>query len=452
MADGLRRLGDLGKYMNRDQDRYWLSLQQTVAQIVQERADAYHDDQVMDELAQVLRQETDKGLFERVHRFPHGSVDVDDDPGIGLVIFGPDRPFSKRAKSVAEGAALEFLNKRGTNARIHKNSLVFLAPEVDRVDVLLNAVRQRMAWEYILDNRDSLNLDQHNVKVAEARVTQSKQTVADAIREAYRWILVPTQEPGSATIELEPILMNGDGTLAARVTKKADSGEFVVRSYSPSLLRMQINRLDLWKDKAYVPVDTVAGYFTQYVYMPKVTQPKIVIDTIWHLDDVISIELDSFAYADAHEDGRFVGLTMTKPSAVRQGGLLVDPKVALEQIEADNKGKGDGESGGGSGTDGDEKPSDGSDSDGSDRSKSSGAKAVPTRFHATRELTTNRVVRDAGQIYEEIVSHFVTSGVPVRVTLDIESEQLDRLTEDQRTAIRENLKTLRFADRDWSMD
>jgi hypothetical protein len=167
---------------------------------------------------------------------------------------------------------------------------------------------------------------------------------------------------------------------------------------------------------------------------------------------VISIELDSFAYADAHEDGRFVGLTMTKPSAVRQGGLLVDPKVALEQIEADNKGKGDGESGGGSGTDGDEKPSDGSDSDGSDRSKSSGAKAVPTRFHATRELTTNRVVRDAGQIYEEIVSHFVTSGVPVRVTLDIESEQLDRLTEDQRTAIRENLKTLRFADRDWSMD
>jgi hypothetical protein len=54
VTDGLRRLGDLGKYMNRDQDRYWLSLQQTVAQIVQERADSYHDDQVFDELAAVL--------------------------------------------------------------------------------------------------------------------------------------------------------------------------------------------------------------------------------------------------------------------------------------------------------------------------------------------------------------------------------------------------------------
>lgn len=80
--------------MNRDQDRYWLSLQQTVAQIVQERADSYHDEQVFDELAGIVRQETDKGLFERVHRFPPTSGDVEDDPGIGLVVFGPDRAFS----------------------------------------------------------------------------------------------------------------------------------------------------------------------------------------------------------------------------------------------------------------------------------------------------------------------------------------------------------------------
>jgi hypothetical protein len=39
----------------------------------------------------------------------------------------------------------------------------------------------------------------------------------------------------------------------------------------------------------------------------------------------------------------------------------------------------------------------------------------------------------------------------VRVTLDIESEQLHRLTDDQRTAIRENLKTLGFADDAWGM-
>ena len=45
-----------------------------------------------------------------------------------------------------------------------------------------------------------------------------------------------------------------------------------------------------------------------------------------------------------------------------------------------------------------------------------------------------------GQIYEEVVSHFVTSGVPIRVSIDIESDQLNKLTEEQRAAIRENLK------------
>lgn len=451
VTDGLRRLGDLGKYMNRDQDRYWLSLQQTVSQIVQERADSYHEDQVFDELAGVVRQETDKGLFERVHRFPPGSIDVEDDPGIGLVIFGPDRPFSKRAKSVAELQALEFLNKRGTNARVHKNSLVFLAPEVDRIDVLLNAVRQRMAWEYILDNRESLNLDQHNIKVAEGRVAQSKQTVADAIREAYRWILVPTQEPGSSEIELESILMNGDGTLAQRVTKKADSGEFVVRSYSPSLLRMQINRLNLWKDRPYVQVDVVSGYFSQYVYMPKVVQPKVVIDAVWHLDDVLSIEIDGFAYADAYENDRFVGLTMSAPSDVRPSGLLVDPKVAEEQISKDTKPLAETTTGAEASPGGGTSAQGGSSTTSGDGSGTTADK-TPSRFHATKEVTLNRVVRDVGQIYEEIVSHFVLNDVPVRVTVDVESDQLDKLTEDQRTAIRENLKTLGFEDDNWSMD
>lgn len=452
ITDGLRRLGDLGKYMNRDQDSYWLSLQQTVAQIVQERADSYHDDQVFDELAAVVREETDKGLFERVHRFPPGTGDVEDDPSIGLVIFGPDRPFSKRGRSVAEDAAVEFLAKRGTNARIHKNSLVFLAPEVDRIDVLLNAVRQRMAWEYILDAKDSLNLDRHNIKVAESRVSQAKQTVADSIREAYRWILVPTQEPGSSDVELEAILVNGEGTLAERVTKKADASEFVVRSFSPSLLRMQINRLNLWKDQPYVPLDTLVGYFSQYVYMPKVVRPKVVMDVAWHLDEVLSIELDGFAYADSYEGDRFVGLTVTKPAAIRQGGLLVEPAVALEQIEKDRKPEAGGTGNGptstvkGGSTRGAENPGTGI------GGGTSVATTVPTRFHATKVLTNSRVVRDVGHIYEEIVSHFVDGGLSVQVSIDIESSQLDKLTDDQRAAIRENLKALGFGPDDWSMD
>ena len=224
---------------------------------------------------------------------------------------------------------------------------------------------------------------------------------------------------------------------------------------------MQINRLNLWREKPYVPLDVLVGYFSQYVYMPKVVQPKVVIDAVWHLDDSLVVELDGFAYADSYEDGRFSGLTMKAPTAVRHGGLLVDPVVATEQIEADTKvnegesGEGEtGDTGAGADGSGASSTAGGSGASGSATSSETGRSAatVPTRFHATKDLTVNRVVRDAGQIYEEIVSHFVMAGVPVRVTIDMESDQLAKLSEDQRSAIRENLRTLGFGDSDWSMD
>lgn len=462
VADAVRRLGDYGKYMNRDQDRYWLSLQQTVSQIAQERADAYHEDQIFDELASVVRKETDKGLFRRIHRFPDSSIDVEDDPGIGLVIFGPNRSFSKRAKSPAEEAALDFLNERGRNARIHKNSLVFLAPEVDRADVMLNAVRNRLAWEYILDNKDSLNLDQHNVKLAINRVRQAEQTVAGSIREAYRWILVPYQQPGKSEIHLEPVLMNGEGTLAERVTRKARAGDLVVSSYSPALLRMEINRLNLWKEQPHVHVGTLAGYFSQYTYMPKVVDPQVVIDCVRHLDEITTIDLEGFAYADYYEGGRYIGLTMASPPDVRAEGLIVDPKVAREQIAKDRAAAAQANGNADTNTGGDD-PTPGSTgapgtiTPAGTQSRPTGEGISPvtqqvTRFHATKELTSARVVRDVSQIYEEIISHLVSAGAGVKVTIDVESDQMSKLTSDHHAAIRENLRTLGFGDGDWSME
>lgn len=451
IADALRRLGNQGKYMNRDQDRYWLSLQQTVSQIAQERADAYDEDTIYDELVRIIRQEEDKGLFDRVHRIPPGSVDVEDSPSVGLVIFGPDRAFSKRAKSTAEAAALEFLSKKGTNARIHKNSLVFLAPEVERVDVVMGAIRQKLAWESILGSKQGLNLDQHNINLAESWVRQSAQLVADSIREAYRWILVPHQEPGASEIDIEPILMNGDGTLAERVTKKADAGEFVSRSYSAALLRMEINRLNLWKDQPHIPVDTVAKYFTMYTFMPKVVTQKVLFDAVRGLGDVLHIDVDGFAYADAYEGGRYVGLTLSAPLDVRSSGLIVNPQVARKQLgdeaaAAASQDSADTDSGGRQ-----RREALGSDTPGSGDVRTSAVKRV-THFHATKELTSTRVVRDVSLIYEEILSHFVSGGVNVKVTIDIESDQMDQLSDEQRTAIRENLKALKFGDGDWSME
>ena len=194
------------------------------------------------------------------------------------------------------------------------------------------------------------------------------------------------------------------------------------------------------------------GDLPRSVDRPTVTTPKVVIAGVWRLDELITIEYDGFAYADSYEDGRFVGLTTSRPTAVRQGGLLVDPKVAIAQIEQDQAHRGKNKPSGSDANDttppdrvGPTKP--GGDDHGPTPT------SIPTRFHATKTLTSDRVVRDVGQIYEEIIRHFVTTnGVAVKVTLDVESQDLDKLTADQRTAISENLNTLGFTPDNWSMD
>jgi predicted AAA+ superfamily ATPase len=448
VTDALRQLADRGAYMNRDQDRYWLSLQQTVSRIVQDRADGYDVSEVHAELTKTIREETDRGIFERVHRVPAGTGDVDDEPTAALVIFGLDRPHSRKPNSTAAAAAHEFLERRGTQPRIHKNTLVFLAPDLERIDTLDSVIRRKMAWESVKKSAKELNLDQHNISVVENRFAQASQAVADTIRQTYKWIINPHQEPGASNIELETIIMNGDGTLAERVTRKADASEFVLRAYTPALLRQQIDRLHLWDKQPHIQVDTISGYFTQYLYMPRVRSHEVVRTAIRHLDEVLLTEQDGFAYADSRdEDGRYRGLTVAQPPAVvSAAGLVVDPNVAQRQI-ADERAAHD--DSGETSTDGEH--TGGAQPGASGTSAKPTTEDKPTRFHATKALDAARPVRDISLISDEILTPlFTANGVDIRVSVDIESSSLDKLTPEQVTVLKENLATLGFTD--WGVE
>lgn len=460
VADALRQLGDRGKYMNRDQDRYWLSLQQTVSRIMQELADGYDVSEVHAELTRTVREETDRGVFARVHRVPAGTSDVEDEPTAALVIFGLVRPHSKRAASVAADAAREFLARRGGQPRIHKNTLVFLAPDTDRVDTLDSVLRRKMAWSSIKERVRELNLDQHNVTVVENRLAQARQAVADTIRETYKWIIVPYQEPGDSQIQLETIIMNGTGTLAERVTAKAESTEFVLKTYAPSLLRQQIDRLQLWSNQPHVQVGTLCGYFTQYLYMPRVRNHEVIHAAIRNLTEVLLPEQDGFAYADGQDsDGRYLGLVLHDgPAVVSNSGLVVDPAVAQKQIDDESSSAGQGGKTGdapGRGPGGETADTDtgGREKGGTTGGGTAGggdSQVRATRFHATKVLDPTRPVRDISQVSDEILTLFTASGAPVKITVDIESTAVAKLTPDQVTALKENLNTLGF--NEWNVE
>jgi hypothetical protein len=425
-----------------------------VSRIVRDRAEAYDVSEVHAELTRRLREETETGIFKRVHRAPNTTADVEDEPTAALVIFGMDRPHSRKANSTADAAVREFLASRGAQPRIHKNTLVFLAPDLAQIDTLDNAIRQHLAWESIEENAQQLNLDQHNFALVRKRLDQSDQAVKDTIKQTYKWVLSPQQEPGSPHIELDTILMNGDGTLAARVTKKAINSEFVVDQYAPSLLRAQIDKLNLWDKQPHVVVETLAGYFTDYVYMPRVQSHTTIRESVARLAaDTLHKEQDGFAYADSYDPdaNRYRGLTLDNPPpSVSMTGLVVDPVVARTQLDAE----GVPESGGGAGP---TTPGPGVIPVHGGKGHTGGGTPPPpaptpraTRFHATKPLDASRAVRDMSQIADEILNLLTTNGIDVTVTVDVESQNLTELPADQVDALRENLNTLGFAD--WNVE
>lgn len=447
LQDALRQLGDRGAYMNRDQDRYWLSLQQTVSRIVQDRADGYDPVAVQAELTRLVRDESDKGIFPRVHRHPDTSADVDDEPTAALVVFGMDRPHSRKGASLAEEAAREFLERRGAQPRIHKNSLVFVALDLDRIDTLDDLIRRRMAWESVRAGAKELNLDQHNISLVESRLAQASQAVTEAIKQGYRWLLNPHQKFGGSEIEIETILLDGDGSLVSRVSKKAEASEFVLTQYAPALLRGQIDRLKLWDREAYVVLQALANYFTQYLYMPRIVAHEVIRTAVLHLGDVLLPDEDGFAYADEIDSssGRFRGLTLAAaPHVVSMAGLLISPETARRQLELE------GSLGGGTpGRDGGGSPGDPAPPTGGERLERRDLSKA-SRFHASKPLDAVRAVRDMSQIAEEILTLFASLEAPISVTVDLESDGLARLSPEQLAALRENLAALGFSD--WSIE
>jgi hypothetical protein len=249
--------------------------------------------------------------------------------------------------------------------------------------------------------------------------------------------------------------MNGDGTLVSRVSKKAETSEFVIRQYATTLLRGQIDRLNLWETQQHVEVATLAGYFTDYLYMPRITSQDVIRGAISNLDDVMLKEQDGIAYADSYDPdtGRYRGLTLGASTiTVSMGGLIVQPATALAQIEAESSdpaGDTPPNAGGAATPDGIPVPA-GAGAGVLKEAPTPGTTVKATRFHGTRPLDPTRAVRDISLISEEILALFTTSGLPVSVTVDIESSALERLTDDQITALKENLNTLGFTD--WNVE
>jgi predicted AAA+ superfamily ATPase len=456
-GDALRRMSEQLTYLFGNERRYWFDTHPSVNREASDRAEDLlrRPEEVDLEIVNRLRVRQKPGSFVALHIAPASSNDVGDEMEARLVVLGPGYPYSSKKEypSQAIEQATKILNEKGTGPRIYRNTLVFVAPDSERILELKHAVRQLLAWRSIEKDTDTLNLDTFQRQQVKDGINRSEDTVASRMNATFIWLLVPIQErPDEATITWTPYRINGSNkeTLPERVSKKLVSNEQLIIGWSPARLQMELDRL-LWKDVPHLSVRRLWEYLCTYLYLPRLANENVLIKAI--SEGLHSI--DYFAYADSVDDtGKYLGLVFGegRSSIINDGhSVLVKPEVAQKQIyEARKKAKGedgpiiiiDGGDGGKIGTQEGEKGPDGG--QGGTVVRPPPSKRM-RRFHGTIDLDPKRAGRDAGNIAESVIQHLeLEKGANVKVTIEIVASIPEGAGERTIRTVSENCRTLKF--------
>jgi len=454
-GDALRRLSSAATYLYPDGARYWYSTQPTVTKLAEDEAERLKrdPDRVAEELERRLRADLKKtGDFSRVHPMPQSGQDVPDDLDARLVVLGINCPFSKEPNSPAEIAAKAILESRGSAPRLYRNTLVFLAVDKMRLQDLDEAVRRYLAWELIVTENQSRNLSPHQVKQADAQKTAADSTVTAQLPEAYQWLLVPVQATAQASIEWHSSKLSGQDSLAIRASKKLRSEEHLITSFGPTRLRMDLDRVPLWRGD-HVAIKQLVEDYARYLYLPRLRSPEVLLDAVKEGVKLTTWETESFAFAESFDEAarRYRGLRVVHGISGVDSyspALLVKPDVARKQIDADKVTSSAVPSTGGGVPTTSSPGATGAASPGApSASGPSGARptGVPKRFHGSVALDPNRVGRDASRIADEVIAHLAgLLGAKVRVTLEIEAEVPPGVPDQVLRTVTENSRTLKF--------
>jgi predicted AAA+ superfamily ATPase len=452
-GDALRRLSAAATYLYQDGNRYWYSTQPTVTKLAEDRAEQYKRnlDPVIAEIEKRLRTDLSAtGEFRRIHPAPQSGADVPDDMETRLVVLGIEHPYTKEAANKAEAAAAAILQQRGSGPRIFQNTLVFLAVDQTRLQDLDEAIRRYLAWSSVVGEREALNLDPHQVKQAETQLKSADGAVVARLPEAYQWLLVPVQATPTDPASWQSFRLSGQDGLAVRASKKLRSEELFVPSLAGTRLRMELDRIPLWRGD-HVAIRQLTEDFARYVYLPRLRDPQVLLGAIEDGLGQLLWNRETFAFADSFDEanGRYRGLRCGQPVGLLQSGgdgLLVRPDVAVAQQDADAA-KARPPTGDGVETSPAQGPGspDAAPTDGFGESGGSPVQTKPRRYFGTAKLDATRVGRDAGRIADEVIAHLAgLVGAEVTVTLEIEAKIPDGAPDNVVRTVTENSRTLKF--------
>jgi predicted AAA+ superfamily ATPase len=448
-GDALNRLTDRSSYLYIEGARYWYGTQASVARRARELVDqllATRRDELHAEIVRRLRdQARERGEFVAVHVCPASPGEVPDDSGARLVILAPDSPHTNRdLNSQAMTAAREILDQRASGQRLYRNMLVFLAPDLQRLEELERGSAEYLAWKEIDDRRAELNLDVFQTNQARSKRGDADRAVDLRLAETYHWCLVPHQPDPTGAIEWEMIKADGQGSLGVRVSRKLVNAGSLGIAYASELLRRLLNSdgvlAPMWAEGC-TTVSALWEAFARYPYLPRLKNLETLCATARHGANPITWQTMGFALADGVDPatGRFLGLSTHAEGATVTGAtLVVRPDTAAPQLSDEAaqiiaaSGLGD-------------TPSATAELTLHDRDAEAPATEALRRFYAVAKLDPERYQRDFAKLAAEVIANLAGYlGTDIEISVEVKATNPGGFPDHVTRTVTENARTLKL--------
>jgi hypothetical protein len=320
--------------------------------------------------------------------------------------------------------------------------LVFAAPDADAIPSTFDEARKFLGWKSIADDAEQamINLDAGQQRQAQKSRDDSSATLDQRLADAYRWLLAPTQD-GTNPLEWTAVPLGGGdltstGSVAVRAsTKLATDGLLITKTWSPLLLRRELDQW-IWVDGSpHVSLKRVWEYLATYPYFTRLRDTNVLVAAVE--SGVQSREY--FGYADGVEGNKYHGLVFGARApiiAIDEASVLVRPDVAEQAVPPEVPAAGDGREAMPTPTKSGERPK---------VPDIPPEPAAPRRFYGTIRLNPNRLSSSAGQVGEEIVQHLnALPQADVEVVLELHVRVPEGVPENVMRIVSENAAALKF--------
>lgn len=314
--------------------RLWFSVNPTLRKIVDDKREQFSDDDIEFEIEQRLLTWR-KFSWSAVHICPKNSADVVDEKDARLVILAPKYFFDDRQqKNPALTFAENILNTRGTVPRKYKNTLLFLAPDSEKLSVLKKTVREFKAWSEVINEADRLNLDRVQLVDAKNNLESAKKNFAIKISQAYCQLFAPDNFGEADMTVLKWFFAEIDCIAEDNISASAEkfsSSEKLLKSLGHGKLKNLLDKF-IWREREAVNLKQLWEYFTTYYYMPRLTDENVLLETVRK-----GVAEKTFALSDDEDftnEFKFGNISLGE---ISPESFLVKSSVAQKLLDEKNK-------------------------------------------------------------------------------------------------------------------